>query len=387
MVLPSFALAVGVLKLNSIPLDSDAGWLISSWVACSGSLAVVTALGGLALFIWLCRWVPPRYGYITTMAVFLGAAPLPYSTLLMSHGLSVSLLAISLWAGDSKVVGARGDRSDLISAKHLLAGCCCGLALACEFSAGIAVGGILLYFALQTYKCALSLVFGMIPALALIPIYNWVCLGSPFAFAYQHQAVFIEMHQGFFGMHWPPNADNAFRLIFGLRQGLFIWSPVLLLVFVGYGQVARLQMKLFLVTYLVPIFQVVAISAYFLPGAGDMLGPRLLAPILPLMALPAALGIMRFPRIGSTLAGVSILLTSWATVIDIRLSSAGANPLLDFYLPTFLQQKFSDNLGSAFGLTGYWSLWPFLLAVGAGIWFTWRNLPRVQKAHISSRLT
>ena len=61
LALPSFALAVGLLKVVGTPLDSDSGWLISSWIACAGSLALVTALGSLAMFIWLCQWVQPRY--------------------------------------------------------------------------------------------------------------------------------------------------------------------------------------------------------------------------------------------------------------------------------------------------------------------------------------
>ena len=380
LALPSFALAVGLLKVVGTPLDSDSGWLISSWIACAGSLALVTALGSLAMFIWLCQWVQPRYAYLTTLALCLGATPLPYSTLLMSHALTVGLLAISLWAGDCRVARTSADRSDLINAKDMLAGCCCGLALASEFSAGIAVGGVLLHFVVQQYRRAFSLMLGMLPALALVPAYNWVCFGSPFVFAYHHQAVFTQMHQGFFGINWPPDAEKAFGLIFGLRQGLFCWSPVLLLAFVGYSQLVRNSKELFLVTYLVPILQVAAISAYFLPEAGNTFGPRLLSPILPLMALPTALGIASFPRIGAILAGVSILLTTFATVIDIRLRSAGQNPLLDFYVPSFLQQKFSYNLGSVLGLPGYWSLLPLVLVVGAGIWFTWRNLSPVPKA-------
>lgn len=379
LALPSFTFAVVLLTSIGTPLDSDAGWLISSWIACASSLAIVASMGGLALFLWLCKWVHPRYAYITTLALFLGAAPLPYSTLMMSHALTVGLLAVSLWAGDCRSVGTGETRSHLINAKDMFAGLCCGLALACEFSAGIAVGGILLHFVFRQYKRALPLALGMFPALALIPAYNLVCFGSPFIFAYQHQVVFTQMHQGFFGINWPPDAENAFQLLFGLHQGLFLWSPVLLLAVVGYVQLARMSKKLFLITYLVPSFQVAAISAYFLPEAGDTLGPRLLSPILPLMALPTALGIARFPRIGAILAGVSILVTTFATVIDIRILSGNENPLLEFYLPRFLQQKFSYNLGSSIGLSGYWSLLPLLLVVGSGIWFTWRNLPKVEK--------
>lgn len=46
---------------------------------------------------------------ITTLAVFLGAAPFPYATMLFSHGMVVGLLAIALWAiGKNAECGVRG---------------------------------------------------------------------------------------------------------------------------------------------------------------------------------------------------------------------------------------------------------------------------------------
>src|SRR5487761_2342128 len=81
-----------------LPLDSPKGWLASSWVACAGSVSILTALGGAALFAWLSRRVPARAALVTTLALFLGAAPLPYATMLFSHSMVVGLIAIALWA-------------------------------------------------------------------------------------------------------------------------------------------------------------------------------------------------------------------------------------------------------------------------------------------------
>jgi hypothetical protein len=253
------------------------------------------------------------------------------------------------------------------------------MAVACEFSAGIAVGAMLILLIVQNRKRVLSLASGMIPPLALVAAYNWACFGSPLRFAYHNQAVFTEMHEGFFGIHGLPSADAAFLLLFSASQGLFAWSPVLLLALVGYFDLGKKSTNLFLFTYFVPVFQVVAISSYFLPQAGGTMGPRLLSPILPLLALPTALGIARFPRTGVFLAFASILLTTFATLIDIVIPSSSHNPLLDFYLPAFLRQKFSHNLGHVLGLSGYLSLLPLFLIVGSGIWFTWRNLPALRK--------
>src|SRR5712664_3938771 len=77
-----FAFASALLASMKIPLDSESGWLLSSWIACAGSVAILAALGGVAMFLWLCNWFAPRLAYVCTIGVFLGATPFPYATML-----------------------------------------------------------------------------------------------------------------------------------------------------------------------------------------------------------------------------------------------------------------------------------------------------------------
>lgn len=367
LALPAFVAAKSLLTWCGVSLDSKSGWLISSWAACAGSLALVTALGGAALFAWLCRWVYPRYAYITTLGVFLGAAPLPYCTLLMPHGLTVGLLSIALMVGDVRVNQPSSAKLRILNFRDLLAGCCCGLALGCEYSAGVAVVGILLHLVIKSnLRRAFSLMLGMTPPLTLILVYHWLCFGSPFTLAYHHEAVFTQMHDGFFGIKWPPDVQIAFSLLFNRHVGLFFWSPVLLMVFVGYSRLFAISAGLFWITYLVPVIQIVAISAYFLPFGGGLLGSRLLAPILPLVALPTALGISKLPRIGCILALVSILMTMLATVVGLAVP-------FENHWKRVIEGKFSYNLGLIMGLSSHVSLLPLLLAIVLGVWLTWRQ--------------
>ncbi len=183
MAASSVALGVTVLGVAGIHLGSDVGWLIPSWITSAGSIGLVTALGGVALFAWLSRQVPPRSALVTTLALFLGAAPLPYSTMLFSHALVVGLLAIAIWAihestdkptTDSSVIRApsppagegRGEGEQLMKGAGvelragtrsyretpsreyrwgLLAGFACGWALASEHLAGLVVVGLALW--------------------------------------------------------------------------------------------------------------------------------------------------------------------------------------------------------------------------------------------------
>jgi hypothetical protein len=170
--LPAFAMAVGGLELARVPMDSNEAWLISSWAGSVGSLSVLTALGAGALFIWLSRRVQARAALLTVIAIFLGAAPLPYATLMFSHSLVVGCIGIALWAFDQEATlltnGAdfEAQRGKSVSMRHfwqqhrfnLLAGCACGWALASEYTAGLLIVGMTCYF--LTAKWRQLAVFG-----------------------------------------------------------------------------------------------------------------------------------------------------------------------------------------------------------------------------------
>src|SRR5882724_5515943 len=96
--LPAFAVSVAVLNILDIPLDSPRGWLASSWITTIGSVGLLTALGGAAMFLLLCRFVEQKYAFMTTMVTFLGAAPFPYATMLFSHAAVIGLICVALWS-------------------------------------------------------------------------------------------------------------------------------------------------------------------------------------------------------------------------------------------------------------------------------------------------
>jgi len=94
--------------------------------------------------------------------------------------------------------------------------------------------------------------------------------------------------------------------------------------------------------------------------AGPTLGPRLLSPMIPLLALPCALGLQSFPRIGMPLAAYSILITTVATLTDASPPfNNHPNPLFDLHIPSFLKAEFSPNLGMVLGLSPYVSIAPY----------------------------
>jgi len=382
LALGPFSLAAGVMNATRIALDSNRGWLFTSWAACAGSIGIITAFGGAALFGWLCGHVPPRSALVTTLALFLGAAPLPYSTMMFSHALVVGLLSIAIWAITRQ--GSRGLEQAGCGTEHwlkahrwdLLAGFASAWALASEYTAGIVVVAILLWVVVADWRRGAAFCLaGAVPIL-LVPGYSWACFGNSFILPYSLNPSFPEMREGLYAIKWP-DPETAFQLLFGAARGLVFWTPFLAIGILGYLRLAASNQALFWLTYVVPAIQIIVISGRTWDWpAGPTLGPRYLAPILPLLALPCALGVQRFPRFGISLAGYSILITTVATLTNASPPFPGhPNPLFDLHPPMLLKGQLAPNLGTVCGLPPWLSVVLYYAILCGGIWWLWRRLP------------
>ncbi|MCW5554784.1 MAG: hypothetical protein KIS67_21805 [Verrucomicrobiae bacterium] len=282
----------------------------------------------------------------------------------------------------------------------LLAGHACGWALASEYSSGLIVVGLFLWLVSERrspnrrvpsgelqqadseigaptwWQRLLPSCVTAIPPLLLIPAYSWACFGNPFILPYSLQASFPAMQEGVYAIKWP-NPETAFNLLFTPARGLFFWTPFFVMAGVGYWQLIQKSRGLFWLTYLVPLLHIIVISGRTWDWpAGPAWGPRLLSPMIPLLALPCAYGLKRFPWMGLPLAVYSILLTTLATLTDACPSyPTHPNPLLDLNIPLFLKGELSPNLGMALGLPPYASVALFYAILIGGIWWLWRRLP------------
>jgi hypothetical protein len=383
LALGPFALATGVVNAARIGLESGPGWLFTSWAACAASIGLITACGGGALFAWLSARVPPRSALITTLALFLGAAPLPYATMMFSHSLVVGLVSIVIWAVDRQGrSNSEQAASGLVdwSEPHrwdLLAGFSAGWALASEYTAGIVLAGILLWLGIQDWRRAVRFCLAGALPLLLIPGYSWACFGDPFTLPYSHQASFTEMKRGLYAIEWP-NAQTALNLLFSPARGLFFWSPFLAIASLGYAKLYRVSPRLFWLTYAAPLLQIIVISGRTWDWpAGPAWGPRLLSPMLPLLALPCAFAVGSFPRIGALLAIYSIVVTTLATLTNACPPfNSHPNPLLDFNIPLLARGDLCPNLGILLGLPPLMSLLLFYGILIGGAWWIWQGLPK-----------
>lgn len=382
--LTAFAASAQILKWANISLDSKTGWLVSSWIACAGSVALITALGGVALFAWLCHWTSPRAALVTVLAIFLGAAPLPYSTMMFSHAMVIGLISVAIWAlrlGFKNLSPPAPSSSPPLSAPcssllalrsslrlDLLAGFCSGWALASEYSSGLVVMGLFVWLLAVGWRRAVRFTLAALPPLLLIPAYNWACLGTPFTLPYTFQASFPEMKRGLYAIQWP-DPVTAWNLLIPPTRGLLFWTPFLAMAGLGYWGLSGQSRWLFILTYTVPLVHILVISGRSWDWQGGfVLGPRLLSPMLPLLVLPCALGLQCWPRLGLVLAVYSVEITTLATLTDAVVTSEYYNPLTDLHLPLLIQGEFSPNLATAIGLPSYVSIGLFyaVLILGAG---------------------
>jgi len=188
--IPAFAAGIFMAKAFNIDPDSEPGWLLTSWMACAFSISILTALGGVACCLWLAKKVRWTAALVSTLALFLGAAPYPYATMMYSHAFVVALIALALWAIDLET-----DASKLGFIwsfwPEMLVGYSLGFALASEFTAGLVIVGVGMYgISRKGWKRALVGIVASIPPLLIIPLYNYSCFGSPLQLGYAHQATF-----------------------------------------------------------------------------------------------------------------------------------------------------------------------------------------------------
>jgi len=382
LALPAFSISAMILEVLNVPIDSENGWFFSSWMTTIGSVSLITALGGVGLFAFLCPLVGQRFAFITSLIAFLGAAPFPYATMLFSHAAVAGLICIALWAiGDSaflsKIAPDLATTPPLADAfsykkRHILAGVCCGLAISCEFTAGMAVTGVFALALLTHFKRGVIFALAAIPAILPVFVCNWVCFGNPLAFGYHNLALssFQEMNNGFFGISFPPTLDSVYLILLSPERGLFFWTPFFAMAMVGGVVLCAKKCGIFLITlYLTVFLHIIFISGYYMPGGGNALGPRHLACIEPFLIIFAAFGLKRYPIVGSTLGGISILLTGTATLIDAMPTGGILNPLFNYYPALVLHGQLAHNILSEIGLpVGLGAGLIFLVILGTYIW-------------------
>ncbi len=276
-------------------------------------------------------------------------------------GLSAPLL---LGAGTWRILVGQGGSAER-RRRHALVGLALGVAVACEYAAAIPAMALLILMLMRDARGAVrAACWALVPVL-LIPLTNWLCFQSPFQLGYGlNQEPWVRT--GFFGIRPMLNLSTMSLLLFSGSKGLLFWSPCLALALPGFLELYRRDRALCLALAGGALLLFIAIASTGNPGGGMSAGPRYLAPAIPLLAIPMALGLASLPRLGIVLVGISIVLNFIAFSVNPMPSPEMQLPLLDFYLPAILRGGFLWNWGADAGLARAVSILP-LIGFAAGM--------------------
>lgn len=343
-------------------------WALSKYVTTVGVVALTSA-AFLAFFFWFLGFFTRREWarWALTCAYGFATVALPYSTVFYSHQISAGCLFTAfalLFLFGRKRVGTVG----LGTAGFLL-----GFALFTEYTVALVILTVGLYGLWLTWRsrraAATFIGMGLVPVLGLFA-YNRATFGNALDTGYSHDFCWSAAQGAGYAGFTYPHVGPLFDLTVGPFRGLFYTSPFLLLAVVGgiiaYRRGLRVESVLCLGT--AAIF-ILAISSYWGWNGGQVDGPRYLVPIVPFLAFPivfyldAMAGQLIALLVFTAALGWSVFAT-WAAFLGGEQfpHSWMRYPLANYSLPALGRDEIAPNFGMFFGLTGWRSLLPLVVA-------------------------
>lgn len=345
--------------------------------------ALPSALLGLLLYAFTLGIVrQPLHAALLALTYGLATIAFPYSTVFYQHQLGALGMFggfVALW----KVI-VEGARLRWLWG----AGVMFGLAIIADYPTVPFLGIIGLWALVALWRDGRvwelwRTVVGALPFIMLLGLYNWHVFGSPFDLGYAYSVTDVDI-AGFFGIVGP-TWWRLYGVTVSTFRGLFFMSPVLLLAIPGWllmWQHYPQRRGMVITLIIVPIGFILYNASMVTWIAGASIGPRYLAPMLPLMMVPIAytfdalLRPGRQYRLHRRVVALLIVLSAlnvWAHTLGGQYfpfvsgsdNIAIMNPLVEHSLPRLIDGDIQRNYGALIGLPGWLSLLPlaFMLAL------------------------
>jgi len=201
-------------------------------------MAPLSALCVVVMFRMLKKMGTDRKSALVLSLLFAFATPVFYRTAQLNHNLLQAIFAFlafsMMWFTDPSV---NNQRTRLA---YLSAGLLSGWTVVLDYSGIILITALGVYAALNTRKITAGrqrwqvlvlFAVGLILSASVLNFYQWLVFGSPFYPAQHYMPATTYSSSGYRGMDWP-QADLLWELAFGIRYGLFISAPFLILALV-----------------------------------------------------------------------------------------------------------------------------------------------------------
>jgi len=323
LALPAVSIGRAVLGIppGTWPLTREQTWALTK-TAIMSSVAVLAGLAASVLYLLARRLgASDRAALFASCGLALATPYFNWSTALFPHVATGSFLLMAL----ALIVWSRGRSSWWIAP---LLGLTLGYCITIDLTAAPAVALLGLYYLFgereRFWQRFAGAVVGGVAGLMPLFVYNWAVFHSPFKLGYSEVVGFGGMKVGLFGLTLP-NPKVIWHLLFGLRRGIVLLSPLLLLLPFGWWamwQKRELRGVLFVCLGIATCFVLVNASYFYWEG-GSSTGPRHIVATLPVLSIALAFA---WPKGSLARAGALLLLA-------VSLFFSAATPAIEQFAP------------------------------------------------------
>jgi hypothetical protein len=404
LAVPAAVATRGMMKAAGMNAMSASRLVAMSYVCTLFSVALPTALACACLFlIGLQLGAGVNAAAFGALAMGLGTPIWPYATLMWGHALAASCLLFGFAAALKLNHSETGE--DVWWG--VAVGVTAGWATVTEYQAAPASAMLALFAIARVWpdgwprrlRVATGIAAGALPCVATLMLYLHFAFGSALHPSYKYVVgPFPWVSQGYFGLKYP-RIDVAFKLLFGLKRGIFILAPVTIVAPFG----LRLLQKR--PSTRLAGFAAAAIFVYYLLlnasyaewTAGLSYGPRIMGAGIPALCVGLAPAWEHFQRRGRsvllTLLFVSVLFSLMGVSTTPQPPFDSKYPITQVFWPAFWRGHLAleqismlapadgdargahgaFNLGQLVGLRGLASLLP-LLAIWLMAGLAWSRM-------------
>jgi hypothetical protein len=376
---------------------------LAAFVMQSMCMAPISALGVVLMFYVLRRFFGSDKKAIWLALLYAFGTPVFFRTGYLNQNLMLGNFAFLGFVAMWNLGGAEWGSS---RTRFFLGGLAGGTALLCDYSGAVFLLGLFFYGVAKrlssasvtdAFRHACLYALGTLGPVLLLWFYQWKSFGHPFYPGQHWMPPVAWIDVGYQGFGWP-EPGLFLALAFDYRYGLFASSPLMLLALVlpfinwrSHRILPRLELLTILALFLTLWLFFSGVNYTRLQFNS---GIRYLTPILPFLFIPAAVVLMRLPRIAIYVVAVLSLIESWCLAMyrDVERGFGVLEPILKifsegFKLPalTTLSRMSGGQYGEylAHGISPL-PLFALTAAVLCGVWAL--NFPLFsKKEHFSQK--